>query len=573
MARHWQGGLMGSMRLMGLRRFWAWMGWGALLLGLALLLLPGQASLPVIDQDEARFVQASRQMVEDGALVDIRFQGEPRYKKPVGIYWIQGVAARLAGFGAEAPLWVWRLPSLIAAAAAIGLTAALGAALFGAQAGAAGAALFGAAFVLSGEARIAKTDAVLLSLILVMLLVLARLARPGRGWQAGAMQTGVRTGAALPGRWAPWAFWMAFGGAVLVKGPIGPLAVGLTALGHGALMRDFRWLRPLGAPLPIAAAFLMVLPWLVGITIVGGVAFWREAVLGDLLSKVASGQEGKGAPPGTHLLLMWFAFWPGVALLPLACAGLWARRGEAQVRFAVAAIVPFWLLFEAVPTKLLHYTLPAWPALAILVAAGLLGRRQVPGVAARIGVALAAASMPAVAVALVAFQLRWGTPAGAIALVLGAVLAAFAGVALALGLLGRGRMTGAIAALALGGAIFNAGFLSGVARTPYLWPTEGAAGLAAAVAGARGCGRPFLVGWGYSEPSVVWVGGRDTPLIAADAALPAALVAEPCAVVLRDVDLVRIEAPGWQVVGRVEGLAIGAGRIARLDLLQPVAPP
>ena len=139
---------MGSMRLMGLRRFWAWMGWGALLLGLALLLLPGQASLPVIDQDEARFVQASRQMVEDGALVDIRFQGEPRYKKPVGIYWIQGVAARLAGFGAEAPLWVWRLPSLIAAAAAIGLTAALGAALFGAQAGAAGAALFGAAFVL-----------------------------------------------------------------------------------------------------------------------------------------------------------------------------------------------------------------------------------------------------------------------------------------------------------------------------------------------------------------------------------------------------------------------------------------
>ena len=564
---------------MGLQRYGVWTGWGALLLALVLLLLPGQAALPVIDRDEALFVQASRQMVEDGALVDIRFQTEPRYKKPVGIYWLQGIAARLSGAGAEAPLQVWRLPSLIGAIAAIALTGVLGATLFGPQVGVAGAAIFGSAFVLAGEARIAKTDAVLIALVLGMLVVLARLARAGRGWQGGGWQGGARpeAGAAArarpaPGRWAPWAFWLACGGAILIKGPIGPLAVALAALGYGALMRDLRWLRPLGAPLPILTGVAVVLPWLVGITLVGGAAFWQEAVLGDLVSKVAAGQEGKGAPPGTYLAVLWFAFWPGAALVPLALAALWRRRSEARLKFALAAIVPLWLVFEAVPTKLFHYTMPVYPALAILVAAGILGLRQAPGRGGRAMVAVALATMPAAAVVLVAFQLRWGTPPAAVALVVGAVLAALAGGAIGLALLGRGRGAAAIAALALGGAVFNAALLSGLARTPYLWPTEGAAAAAEALAAARGCARPVLVGWGYEEPSVVWVGGRETPRLPADAALPAAVAADPCAVALRPAGDPPADAPGWQVGGRVEGLAIGAGRIVRLDLLQPVAP-
>lgn len=58
----------------------------ALVLFAFLAFLPAISALPVADRDEARFVQASRQMVESGDYVDIRFQDEPRYKKPVGIY-------------------------------------------------------------------------------------------------------------------------------------------------------------------------------------------------------------------------------------------------------------------------------------------------------------------------------------------------------------------------------------------------------------------------------------------------------------------------------------------------------
>ena len=70
-------------------------------------------------------------MVESGDFVDIRFQDDVRYKKPVGIYWLQaavveGVGARTAR--AELRIWLYRLPSLIGAIGAVLLTywAALG---------------------------------------------------------------------------------------------------------------------------------------------------------------------------------------------------------------------------------------------------------------------------------------------------------------------------------------------------------------------------------------------------------------------------------------------------------------
>ena len=60
------------------------------------LFLPGIATLPVTDRDEARFAQASKQMLETGDTIDIRLQDKPRYKKPAGIYWLQAAAVTVA---------------------------------------------------------------------------------------------------------------------------------------------------------------------------------------------------------------------------------------------------------------------------------------------------------------------------------------------------------------------------------------------------------------------------------------------------------------------------------------------
>src|SRR6476469_6868579 len=63
----------------------------AMVLALIALLnfLPGFFSIPPTDRDESRFAQASKQMIESGDFIDIRFQETTRYKKPVGIYWLQ----------------------------------------------------------------------------------------------------------------------------------------------------------------------------------------------------------------------------------------------------------------------------------------------------------------------------------------------------------------------------------------------------------------------------------------------------------------------------------------------------
>ncbi len=56
--------------------------------------LPGFFQIPPVDRDEARFAQATKQMMESGDYIDIRFQDEVRYKKPVGIYWLQAAAVK-----------------------------------------------------------------------------------------------------------------------------------------------------------------------------------------------------------------------------------------------------------------------------------------------------------------------------------------------------------------------------------------------------------------------------------------------------------------------------------------------
>lgn len=50
--------------------------------------LPGLLAMPPLDRDESRFAQATAQMLETDDMVVIKFQDQPRFKKPVGIHWL-----------------------------------------------------------------------------------------------------------------------------------------------------------------------------------------------------------------------------------------------------------------------------------------------------------------------------------------------------------------------------------------------------------------------------------------------------------------------------------------------------
>src|SRR5262249_14839344 len=178
--------------------------------------LPGFFNIAPIDRDEARFAQATKQMIESGDYVDIRFQDEVRYKKPVGIYWLQAAAVR-AGEALGVPqahtaIWLYRIPSLVGALAAVLLTywTALG---FVSRRNACLAALMLAASIMLGiEARLAKTDAVLLATVVAAMGVMARAYLN-------------RDAAATSGWLMPAAFWSAVTAGMPINGPVIGMAV------------------------------------------------------------------------------------------------------------------------------------------------------------------------------------------------------------------------------------------------------------------------------------------------------------------------------------------------------------
>src|SRR6202008_1941515 len=74
------------------------------------------------------------------------------------------------------------------------------------------------------------------------------------------------------------------------------------------------------------------------------------------------------APPGYYFVLFWLTFWPGSVLAALATPAVWGSRYEPATKFLLAWLIPSWIVFELVMTKLPHYVLPLYPVIAILIA-------------------------------------------------------------------------------------------------------------------------------------------------------------------------------------------------------------
>jgi 4-amino-4-deoxy-L-arabinose transferase and related glycosyltransferases of PMT family len=169
-------------------------------------------------------------------------------------------------------------------------------------------------------------------------------------------------------------FWTAIAGGVLLKGPLILMFVVLTVGTLAIMDRSANWLWRLRPLWGLLWLLVLVLPWFVAIFWRAGDAFFADSVGGDMLSKLANAQESHGAPPLTYFVLFWVTFWPGAPLAGMAAPAIWRARREPGVQFLLAWLVPSWIVFELVITKLPHYVLPLYPAIAILIA-GALERR------------------------------------------------------------------------------------------------------------------------------------------------------------------------------------------------------
>jgi 4-amino-4-deoxy-L-arabinose transferase-like glycosyltransferase len=526
-----------------------------------LFFLPGFFNIPAIDRDEARFAQATKQMVESGDFVDIRFQDDVRYKKPVGIYWMQaavvGTATALGLPGAQRRIWLYRIPSLIGAIGAVLLTYWTALAFVTRRGAALAALMICSCVVLGAEARLAKTDAMLL---LTVTAAMGALARVYLSWQRG--EDDPRP----PWSW-PAIFWTALAAGILIKGPLILMFVALTIAVLAFFDRSLAWLWRLRPVWGSMWLLVLVLPWFIAIYWRAGEAFFTDSIGGDMLSKL-SAQESHGAPPGVYLLLFWLTFWPGAPLAAMAAPAVWRARREPGAQFLLAWLVPSWIVFEAVLTKLPHYTMPLYPAIAILTV-GALERRVLSRSWLRSGtawwfiipaLASLAAVVGAVSVTRQPVFLAW--PFVAAALIFGL----FAWWLYDDNRAERSLLNGVVAALFLACAIYG---VVVPALTPLFPSAEVARTLRNVV-----CVGPKAAAAGFHEPSLVFMTGTSTLLT--DGSGAADFLAQgSCRFALIEQRAERsfaqrAEAIGlrYDVASRVEGYNISQGRAISIAIFR-----
>ncbi|OYW75322.1 MAG: glycosyl transferase family 39, partial [Asticcacaulis sp. 32-58-5] len=246
-----------------------------------------------------------------------------------------------------------------------------GGALFDNRRGLQAGLILGVSVLLSTEAFIAKTDAVLCGFITLFMAALGQIYVAYKNRPADAdPKERIRF------RRLRIIFWLGFAASILIKGPIGPMvffACALTLIGWDkyAAKGDpakgrMEWFRHLGWSWGLTLTALMVGPWAIAITIATDGAFWGTAIGDDLAPKLVSGSEGHFAWPGTHTLMLPLMFFPGTFLLGGALQAAVSRRLEPAIRFAICWFLPAFIIFEISPTKLIHYPLPTYGGLALL---------------------------------------------------------------------------------------------------------------------------------------------------------------------------------------------------------------
>lgn len=350
---------------------------GLLLLAALLVYLAGNAANPLWDRDEPRYGQTSREMLWTGDWVVPRLMGIVRTAKPPGIYWLQ--ASSMLIFGQTA--FAARLPSALAG---IGTLAMLGLTLprfIGRRRAWLAVLILGTGLLFIACAKLSTTDGVLL--------LFTTAAQLGVG--AIYLRSRERRKTSF---WTVVAVWIAVGLAGLIKGPVvlGVIATTLLALWlfdleprlsvktvdartelHARLAwnrpaaRRAAWMLKLRPLFGLGLVALVAGPWLVAIQIREPTFLWM-AFTHDVVNRSVNPLEGHRGPPGFYLLTAIGTFAPWSLLAPAALLNAWRRRDVPWVRFAAAATVGPWIMFELVATKLPHYVLPCFVPLSVLVA-------------------------------------------------------------------------------------------------------------------------------------------------------------------------------------------------------------
>jgi 4-amino-4-deoxy-L-arabinose transferase-like glycosyltransferase len=342
-----------------------------LFFGCTVFHIVGTWSVPLVDRDEPRFAEASREMIERSDYIVPHFNDQLRLDKPPLAYWAQVASYRMFGENDFAA----RFPSAIAAALVAMSILAWGTRIDSERVGWFAAIIFTLSLQTFLHAKAAVAD-----MWLVLFVTIAHWS----GWELiNNPESSIQC------RWKWWAiFYLSLALGFLAKGPIAwtPLLTiaavkyfsrGIdpsTALRTGFAKR-FKFVRGIVLMLVIVAL------WGIPALIQTHGDFLKIGIGRHVIGRSFSAMESHGSNSfGVYLLLLPFyfvtvfaSFFPWSIKLPSLAKKLWRERRRSPAcrysdAYLVSGVAIIFVIFTLVKTKLPHYTLPAFPLLALLVA-------------------------------------------------------------------------------------------------------------------------------------------------------------------------------------------------------------
>jgi 4-amino-4-deoxy-L-arabinose transferase-like glycosyltransferase len=324
--------------------------WLTLVFGGLCFFALGRAALD--PKDEGRYAEIPREMVAAHEYVTPRLDGITYFEKPPLMYWAEIGSTQLFGPGEFAV----RTPVALICLLGILLTYAAARAAFDRGVGLLSAVVLGTASYYAVFSHILTLDlavAVLISSTLFCFIL------------------GVRAAPGPRRRWLFYGLYASSALATLTKGPIGFLLTGAVMFLWLLLCGQWKRLLPLYLPSGILLFLLIAAPWHI-LAAQRNEDWARFYFIHENWERFTTTQHGRVGPWYYFIPVVYGGFFPWIGCLypafRRALRGGWAaRRPNADRWFCVIWAAVIFLFFSKSQSKLVGYTLPLCPALAVLI--------------------------------------------------------------------------------------------------------------------------------------------------------------------------------------------------------------
>jgi 4-amino-4-deoxy-L-arabinose transferase-like glycosyltransferase len=305
------------------------------------------------DRDEPRFSRATAEMIESGNYLYPTFNGQLRPDKPILIYWLMSIPMRLLGPTSLA----CRFFSTVGVVITCLFTFLASRRFLGVKAGLWSMAILSSTLMIMVEGTAATADGILLPTMVGVVVLFASSLTSGLRWYH-LMGMGLALGLGL-----------------LAKGPVALLSIAVIGstlwLIRRSEVRVGSHVGQLGGATVLGA--LLFIAWAIPANHATSGEFLRLGLGHHVLARAARPLEHHGGDFLLHLPyylpVIIAGFFPWTLHLPGSVSAVLNRRvGAAHFReLFLAWVVSVTIIMTLVATKLPHYILFIWPALALAV--------------------------------------------------------------------------------------------------------------------------------------------------------------------------------------------------------------